>query len=386
MAPHSPDFMAIGDPSTLTLVPWQPGYARMACYGHVDGKPYSYDSRVILKRQIDELAEHGYSMNTGLEPEFALLARAADNSVRPFDSSDTLDKPCYDYKGMSRSAAYLEKLVNVLNQVGFDVYQIDHEDANGQFEINYKFTDCMTSADRFILFKMAASEIANQAGLLCSFMPKPFSNRAGNGLHFHISLAKGKTQNLFLDDSDRRGLGLSKLGYHFLAGLMEHAGALSAVCAPSVNSYKRLVVGRALSGATWAPAYVCYGKNNRSAMVRVPYGRVELRLPDGSANPYLVTAAIIAAGMDGIRRKLDPGEPANFNLYDLSLEQVEKLGIKVLPQNLDQALDRLTADRLISGALGDDFTAEFVRLKKMEWVEYSRHVSDWELRRYVEFY
>lgn len=387
MEPHSPDFMAVGDPSTLTMVPWQAGYARMACIGHVNGQPYPFDSRVILIRQIEELRAKGFLLNTGIEPEFCLLSRHPDGSIRPFDGSDKLEKPCYDYKGMARSSEFLDRLVSALAAVGFDIYQVDHEDANGQFEINYTYSDCLQSADRFVFFKMAASEIANQMGFICSFMPKPFANRAGSGLHFHLSLCHSQQgSDLFQDDADQRGLGLSRLAYHFAAGLMAHAGALCAICAPTVNSYKRLVVGRSLSGATWAPAYVCYGRNNRSAMVRVPYGRLELRLPDGSANPYLVTAAIIAAGMDGVRRELDPGDPANVNIYEAAPERLREMGIRTLPQNLGEALDRLEGDEVLQTALGREFSAEFINLKRMEWVEYQRHVSDWELARYVEFF
>ncbi|MGH8671340.1 MAG: type III glutamate--ammonia ligase [Burkholderiales bacterium] len=386
MGPHGPDYLAVGDLPTLKLVPWMPGYAHMACYGHVNGKPYPFDSRVALKNQVDKLKKQGLTLYTGIEPEFLLLRRNADGTVRPFDDTDTLDKPCYDYKGMSRSRAFLEKLVGSLKAVGFDVYQIDHEDANGQFEINYTYSDCLTSADRHIFFKMAAAEIANELGMVCTFMPKPFSNRTGSGSHFHISIGDAKTKNLFNDESDKSGMGLSKMAYHFVGGIFAHARALTALAAPTVNSYKRLVVGRALSGATWAPAYVTYGDNNRTAMVRIPHGRLELRLPDGSCNPYLVSAAMIAAGMDGVERKLDPGKPHNINLYELSDAELRNMGIKVLPQSLNEALDALQADAVICGAVGNDLAKEFIEVKRMEWVEYQRHVSEWEIQRYLEMF
>lgn len=383
MQPSSPDFMAVGDPDTLSLVPWMPGFARMVCVGHVKGKPYPYDARFVLMQQIERL-QKGWTFYTGLEPEFSLLSQDDRGKIAPFDGSDTLDKPCYDYKGLSRSCAYIEKLVASLQAVGFDVYQIDHEDANGQFEINYTYTDCLTSADRYIFLKMAAAEIARELGLICSFMPKPFANRSGNGMHMHISISDGKS-NLFADDSDRRGLGLSQLAYHFLGGLLAHAPALTAICAPTVNSYKRLVVGRSLSGSTWAPAYISYGDNNRSSMVRVPGGRLELRLADGSCNPYLATAVAIAAGLDGIEKELDPGEPHNLNLYDLSRAELQDKGIHTLPQSLKEALDALESDAVIKEALGV-LADEFINLKRMEWVEYMRHVSEWEIQRYLEFF
>ncbi|MDZ4097160.1 MAG: type III glutamate--ammonia ligase, partial [Methylophilaceae bacterium] len=387
--PNGPDYMAVGDLPTLGLVPWQPGYARIVCDGHVNGKPYDYDSRVILKRQIKRLEAHGWRMNTGLEPEFSLLRKDEHGHIHPHDVSDTLQKPCYDYKGIRRNAAFLEKLTDALLAIGMDVYQVDHEDSNGQFEVNYTYTDCLKSADHYVMFKMAASEIANEMGMICSFMPKPFSDRPGNGMHMHISLSDGPGEgkrNLFQDDSDPSGLGLSTLAYHFLGGILEHAPALAAIAAPTVNSYKRLVVGRSLSGSTWAPAYISYGDNNRSSMVRIPYGRLELRLPDGSCNPYLATAAVIAAGLDGVERKLMPGKAHGENLYNFSPAELKRHKIGILPQSLNEALLALEKDSVICAALGNDFTQEFLSLKRMEWIDYMRHVSDWEVNRYLEFH
>lgn len=384
--PHDADYMAVGDLSTLSLVPWQPGYARIVCDGRVRQKPWPFDTRNILIEQLAKLAERGWTMNTGLEPEFMLLCRRPDGSIAPADTSDTLEKPCYDYKGLSRSRVFLEKLVTSLQQVGFDVYQIDHEDANGQFEINFTYTDALTSADRLVFFRMAAGEIAREMDIVCTFMPKPISTRTGSGMHMHISLSDGKNKNLFLDKSDKRQLGLSTMAYHFLGGLLAHAPALAAFCAPCVNSYKRLVVGRSLSGATWAPAFISYGDNNRSSMVRVPFGRLESRLADSACNPYLATAATLVAGLDGIDRKLDPGEPHNFNHYTVPLEELAARGVKTLPQSLHEALVALEADPLFSEHLGHAFVREFIRLKQMEWVEYQRHVSDWEVSRYLEFF
>ena len=386
MGPNGPDYMAVGDLSSLSVVPWMPGFARLACDGHVNGKPYAYCSRVVLKRELKALAEEGLTLYTGIEPEFMLLTKRADGALAPADDSDALDKPCYDYKGLARSTAFLTRIVDALREAGIDVYQIDHEDANGQFEVNFTYADALKTADNFVLVKMAASEIARSMGMIATFMPKPFSNRTGTGTHFHLSLGSAKAKNLFVDERDRNGLGLSQMGYHFTAGLLAHAGALAAVCAPTINSYKRLVVGRSLSGATWAPAYVAYGDNNRSACVRIPGGRLELRLPDGACNPYLATAAILAAGMDGVRRKLDPGPPNNTDLYAFSPAELQEQGIALLPQNLAQAIDALEADDVVRRALGEELAAEFITLKRMEWVEYSRQVSSWETQRYLEFF
>ena len=383
--PNGPDYMAVGELATLNLIPWQPSYARIICDGHVNGKPYEYDSRVVLKKQIARLAEKGWTLYTGLEPEFSLLHRDENGAIHPMDDTDTLAKPCYDYKGITRQSAFLEELTESLLAAGLDVYQIDHEDANGQFEINYTYADCLKSADDFIMFKMAASEIANKHGMICSLMPKPFSNRPGNGMHMHMSIGDGK-KTLFQDDSDETGHGLSKLAYHFLGGLLAHAPAICALAAPTVNSYKRLVVGQSLTGATWAPAYISYGNNNRSTMVRIPYGRLELRLPDGGCNPYLTTAAVIAAGLDGIQRELDPGKGNGDNLYDYTAAQLKEKKIGILPQNLNLALDAFEADKVVRDALGDGLSSEFLTLKRAEWIEYMRHVSDWEIKRYVEFF
>jgi glutamine synthetase len=383
--PHGPDYMAVGDHATLSVVPWQPGYARVVCDGHVHKKPWGHDPRVNLKSQIARLSQRGWTFYTGLEPEFSLLKKNVQGQIVPCDDTDTLAKPCYDYKGLSRARAFLEKLTDSLRHVGIDVYQIDHEDANGQFEINYTYTDCLTSCDHYTFFKMAASEIANDLGLICSFMPKPFANRPGNGMHMHASIGDENGKNLFEDKSDKRGLELSQLGYYFIGGLLKHAAALTAICAPTVNSYKRLVVGRSLTGATWAPAYISYGENNRSCMVRGPGGRIELRLPDGACNPYLATAAVIAAGLDGIDNKIDPGEPNNVNLYDLSNDELKARGIDLLPQNLALALDALEANPVILGSMGPA-GKEFLNLKRMEWLEYMRHVSDWEMKNYLEYF
>jgi glutamine synthetase len=386
MGPHGPDYMARGDLATLAPMPWMPAFARIACDGHVKGRPYEYCSRVALKRVLAALADEGYTLYTGIEPEFMLLQRGTDGTLAPADATDTLDKPCYDYKGLARQAACLDEMTQALRTGGLDVYQIDHEDANGQFEVNFTYADALTTADRFVYLKMAVSEIARAHGLVATFMPKPFADRTGTGAHFHVSLGNAQVRNLFHDDADPQGMGLSALGYHFLAGLLAHAPALAAVCAPTVNSYKRLVVGHSLSGATWAPAYIAYGDNNRTACVRIPYGRIEMRLADGSMNPYLATAAILAAGMDGVRRRLDPGTPCNENLYEMDAAQLCERGIGLLPQTLGDAVAAFQRDEVVRGAFGDALAAEFVKLKRMEWTEYCRHVSGWETGRYLEFF
>jgi len=381
--PQSPDFMAKADLNTLSLIPWMPGFARVVCVGHVNDEPYHYDSRYTLQRQIAALAQRGWTMNTGIEPEMNLLQRDEQGNLKLADETDTLEKPCYDYKGLARSSAFIEKFVDSLQQVGFDVYQIDHEDSNGQFEINYTYSDCLTSADRHVFVRMAASEIANQMGMICTFMPKYDSKRTGSGMHLHISIASAESDNIFYDDSDARGLGLSTTGYHFLGGIMKHVKALCALAAPTVNSYKRLIVGTTLSGATWAPAVIAYGGNNRSTLIRCPYGRIEFRMADGGCNPYLLTAGLIAAGLDGVENEIDPGDPYNINLFTADHQE---MGLEILPQSLDRALDELQADTVLAERIGEDLVAEFIKVKRIEWQDYMRHVSDWEIERYLEFF
>jgi len=386
LGPHEGEYIVVGDLTTLTVLPWAPGYARVMGSGTVNGKPHALDPRNILARQVARLAERGWVFNTGLEPEFSLFRRGPDGSIGPMDETDTLQKPAYDYRGLARNSVFLDRLTETLQAVGVDVYQIDHEDANGQYEINFRYADAMATADNVHFFKMAAGEIAHQLGAICSFMPKPRSDTTGNGMHVHCSMADAEGRNLFQDKTDPSGMGLSKMAYHFLGGLLHHARPLTALLAPSVNSYKRLVTGRTISGTTWAPVFVAYGDNNRSAMVRVPYGRLEVRTGDSGMNQYLATAAIIAAGLDGIDRELDPGAPHNVNFYALTPEEVAAMGVGGLPRNLQEAIDELAGSQLFKEQIGAGFLKEFIDLKQAEWTDYHLHVSDWERQRYLTFF
>ncbi len=386
LAPHEAEYIVRGELESLSLLPWAPGYARVMGTGLVNGRAHPIDTRNILKEQIARLQARGWTFNTGIEPEFSLFERTQDGSIRPFDSTDTLRKPAYDYRGLSRARVFLERVTDSLKALGIDVYQIDHEDANGQYEINFKYSDALTSADTVTLFKMAAGEIAHELGAVCSFMPKPKTSMTGNGAHIHCSIADQDGRNIFHDAADPNGLGLSPLAYHFTAGILAHAKALTALLAPSVNSYKRLVVGNTASGTTWAPVFIAYGNNNRTAMVRAPYGRIEVRVGDSGMNTYLAQAAVIAAGLDGVDRKLDPGAPHNINFYALTPEEVASRGIATLPRTLGEAIEELAASDLFRSALGADFLDEFVTLTREEWTDYHRHVSDWETRQYLTFF
>lgn len=388
--PASHDMMARIDPVSFTPLPWEPGMARFASDLYVDDKPYPNCPRVNLKRVLAEIREAGYVFNVGVEPEHFLVTRNEDGSIQPWDPArvDTLAKPCYDFKGLAAAGEYLRDMNDALRRLEWGVYQTDHEDANAQYEINFKYADALTTADRFIFFKMLASETARQHGAIATFMPKPFSDRTGSGAHMHYHLADAETgKNIFEDKKDKRGLGLSELAYYFLGGILAHARALCAVTSPTVNCYKRLQIGQGLtssrSGFTWTPAYVTYGDNNRTQMIRTPGpGHVEDRTVSSAFNPYLSFAAYLYAGMDGIKRKLNPGEPNTGNMYEMTLEEMAKKNIRVLPQSLNEAIDELEKDSVIQASLGPIYP-EFRKIKRMEWNDYHRLVSSWEVERYL---
>ena len=387
MGPHGQEFMAIGDRDSVRPVAWMPGTACVTCDGHVAGKPHPLDSRVIAKKALATFKERtGLEFFTGLEPEFFLLRKTEQGGYTVATESESLDKPCYDFRHLSSISGFLMELRAALGDAGIDVYQIDHEDANGQFEMNFTYAGGLRTADNLTYFKMAAQAIAKKHGMLCSFMPKPFSERSGSGLHMHMSAGKRMGENAFEDKADPRGMQLSTVAYHFLGGLMAHAQGLTAIAAPCVNSYKRLVKLGSRSGATWAPINVAYGDNNRTAFVRVPGGRLELRLPDASTNPYLLTAAVLYAGLDGIQRKLDPGAPCNDNLYQSSADQLAARGIDRLPGSLPDALGALERDSVLCQGLGEEFVNEFLAVKRSESDELLLQISPAEFNRYVDFF
>ncbi len=363
-------------------MPWMPGYARAVCSGYVDGQPFDACPRQVLQRATARLAERGWTLKTGIEPEFFLLKQLSGQWL-PADDSDRLHKPSYDLKSLPRQAGFLHALADALTKCGLDVFQLDHEDAHGQYEVNFTFDEALASADHLMLFKLAAHALAEQHGMVFSMMPKPFANQPGSGLHFHVSLWDAAGHCVFAPRSKADGKLLSTLGQQFLAGVQAHSAALCALAAPTVNSYKRLVVGESLSGTSWAPAYIAHGPNNRTAVLRTLPNRFEWRLPDASANPYLATAALIAAGLDGIDRQLDPGPDCTEDLFALSLTAIRERGIGLLPQSLEEAVDALESDDVVCGALGNTLSREFIRLKRAEWLEYARHVSGWELQRYA---
>ena len=292
--PDDPDLAAIPDPRTLTVLPWQPNVARFACDLTVEGQAWPYCPRTILRRALDRAAVMGYELKIGAELEYFLLRRSADGGIELADPLDTLDQPCYDMRALTRNLDFVSKISHAVTGLGWDNYATDHEDANGQFEQNFEFADALTTCDRAVFFRYMVESLAQQRGLIATFMPKPFAHLTGNGCHFHVSLWRDG-ENVFHRDpaEDPRGLGLSELAYQFIGGLKANAKAYIAVTAPTVNSYKRLTVGAPTSGATWAPAYISYGYNNRTQMLRIPAaGRIEDRTVDGSCNPYLAAGIL----------------------------------------------------------------------------------------------
>jgi glutamine synthetase len=379
---------AVPDVASATVLPWQQEVVWLASDLHLHGQPFEACSRNILHRVRQEAAAMGYRFNLGIETEFFVLRRDDQGRPVPYSARDTLDKPAYDVRGLLDNLPWLDALVTAMNQLGWGVYSFDHEDGPGQFETDFDYADVLTMADRLTFFKLMAKEIAHRHGLIATFMPKPFGDRTGSGAHYNMSLADLSTgDNLFLSP-DRAPGTVSGLAKQFIAGVLRHARAICAVIAPTVNSYKRLVAQGSMSGFTWAPVFICYGNNNRTNMLRIPSpgGRVECRAADISCNPYLGAAMILAAGLEGIREQLDPGDPNLVNAYTLTPEQRAERGLHLLPRTLGEAVDAFAADPLSKKVFGDAMFEAFVTYKRDEWESYHCAVSDWEQARYLEFF
>ena len=380
---------AVPDPGSVIQCPWRPELAWFASDLHINGQPFEACSRNILGRQVKAAAEMGFVFNLGIETEFFLF-RETEQGFAPLSARDSMEKPCYDPRLLMDNLDIVAELVEAMNALGWDVYSFDHEDANGQFETDFGYTDALNMADRLVFFRMMANEIARKHGAFASFMPKPFADRTGSGAHYNMSLADiSSGQNLFEPDGDDlHDCGVSQLAYWFIGGVLRHARAISAVIAPTVNSYKRLVRQGSMSGSTWAPVFCCYGSNNRTNMIRIPGagGRIECRAADISTNPYLGAALMLAAGLEGIREKVDPGAPHRENMYRYSDMEIRDMGIEFLPQTLSEAVDAFEQDSLARKVFGDSMFEEFVRFKRAEWESYHNHISDWEIERYLKLF
>lgn len=370
--PAHPDILVMPDTNSIIPLPWRPEVAWVAGEPWMNGEPLAQAPRVVLRKLTEHYAKKNMKLMAGVEPEFHLIN--ADGSAVS-DNRDTAEKPCYDQSAIMRRLDVISEICTTMTQLGWGPYQNDHEDANGQFEINWNFSDALTTADQVAFFKFMVKSIAEKHGLRATFMPKPFINLTGNGCHVHLSVwTKDGKKNLFEDPKGE--LGVSQLGYHFLGGLMHHASAMCAITNPTVNSYKRINAPRTISGATWSPSSITYGGNNRTHMVRIPdSGRAEYRLPDCAANPYLLLASILVAGMHGIEKQIDPGKRLDIDMY---AEGHTVKNAKKLPLNLLDALRNFEQDTYLQEMLGKDVSQGYLKLKHNEWNNYCRHLTQWE--------
>jgi len=370
------------------IVPWRSDSAWFASDLWIRDKPFPACSRGILKRVLAQASGMGFTVNCGIEAEFFVFQDGAEG-LKPVSTLEHLEKPAYDaVRLLDNLDSWMGETVDAMNTLGWDVYSFDHEDGIGQFEIDFRYCDALTMADRWVFLRVLTNEIARKYGYFSSFMPKPFGDKAGSGAHYNVSLAAADGTNLFDigTNEDPRNCSLTDLGYHFIGGVMRHLGAIQAVAAPTVNSYKRLIMKGSSSGYTWAPCFVSYGNNNRTNTLRIPSGggRVELRSADSACNPYLGIAMMIAAGLEGIREKVDPGEPHRDNLYLKSDEERSQKGIVWLPRTLEEAVNEFEKDPLSKDVFGDLMFDSWRELKRAEWLSYLNHVSDWEYDRYLK--
>ncbi len=369
-------------PSSLKPLPFMPGVAHAVCNGFAGNEPLETCSRQTLSRQVARLAERGWTLNVGVEPEFFVFRRDELGRLISADRQDQLDKPSYDFKSIYQQRDFLDDLRCQLLALGFDVLQIDHEDAWGQYELNYRFHDALEAADRYVLFKMTAHAVALKHGLVFSAMPKPFAGSPGSGLHFHISLSDAQGRALMAPS--RSETYLSELGLQFGAGLLGHADALAALCAPTVNSYKRLAVSRSASGTTWSPVWKAWGENNRSCLLRSVDGRLEWRMPDPACNIYAALAGVIAAGLDGIDQRLSAPPACEEDLYERFAQDLPMPD--QLPTSLQAATLALAQDTRLRKAVGEAFCEQILLLQREQWRKWQAHVSGWEWLQYGDFY
>ncbi|MGZ5919382.1 MAG: type III glutamate--ammonia ligase [Hyphomicrobium sp.] len=374
MTPADPDVFAIPDADSLIQLPWKKEVGWLAAAPYMNGKLVEQAPRNVLKKVLDAAAAKGYELKTGVECEFFLIS--PDGSTIS-DASDHQSKPCYDQQALMRRYDVITEICDSMLDLGWGPYQNDHEDANGQFEMNWQYDNALKTADKHAFFKYMVKAIAEKHGLRATFMPKPFATLTGNGCHTHVSLWSTSTgKNLFDDPSGE--LGVSALGYNFLAGIMHSAEALAAITNPTINSYKRINAPRTLSGATWSPNTVTYTGNNRTHMIRIPEaGRFEFRLADGSANPYLLQAALLVAGLDGIENKRSPGQRLDIDMY---ADGHTVKDAKRLPLNLLDALRALDASSILKAGLGTPVISAYTKLKMADWNDYSGQLTEWERR------
>ena len=390
-SPNDDEIASVPDLDRGCILPWNKEVAFYPADNTFKGEPYEVNTRVALKRVLAEAAEMGFGMNLGIECEVFVLRLTESGKLEIPNDDDNLVKACYDVKRFMDRYEWIDKVATTINDLGWDLYSLDHEDANSQYEFDFKYADALTMCDRFIFFRMMAKQYASEEGLIATFMPKPFADKTGSGAHFNMSLFDLENgDNLFKCDpsDDPRELGLTQLGYHFIGGVLKHGPALCAAFAPTVNSYKRLVRRGLMPYYSWAPVFNSYGKNNRTNALRVPMngGRVESRNADAACNPYLAAALVLAAGLEGIREEIDPGEAQEDNLYEYTPSELAEAGIQELPRTLDEAVARFSEDPFVTKVLGQELRDEFITYKSEEWRQYHQTVSQWEIDQYARLF
>ena len=390
-SPNDDEIASLPDLDHITILPWNSEVAWMPADNTFKGEPYEINTRVALKKQLAIAEEMGFGFNLGIECEVFVLRLTEDGRLVVPNDDDNLEKSCYDVKRFLDRYEWVDKMASTINDLGWDLYSLDHEDANSQFEFDFKYADALTMCDRFIFFRLMAKQYASEEGLIATFMPKPFADKTGSGAHFNMSLYDKDTgTNLFHCpvSEDPRGLGLTELGYHFIGGILKHGRALCAAFAPTVNSYKHLVRRGLMSYYTWAPVFNSFGKNNRTNALRVPMegSRVESRNADAACNPYLAATLALAAGLEGIREKIDPGKATEDNLYALTPEEFRERGIEELPQTLQEAVAAFADDPFVTQVLGQELRDEFIAYKSEEWRQYHQRISPWEIEQYARLY
>ncbi len=385
--PNDDEITSVPDLTSYIQLPWNKDVAWFCADNHFQGKPYDLSTRVVLQNVVEKAREMGFGLNLGIECELFVVKREEDGSLSIPNKKDKLTKSCYDVQSFMDRYKWLDKVATTINDLGWDLYSFDHEDANSQFEFDFKHTDALTMCDQFTFFRHMAKQYAEEEGLEAIYMPKPFADKTGSGAHFNMSLYDLETgENLFESAEDERGL--SELGYQFTAGILKHGPALCATFAPTVNSYKRLVRRGLMSYYSWAPVFNSYGCNNRTNSVRIPNGggRVESRNPDMACNPYLAAAMVFSAGLEGIREKLNPGPSQEDNLYGLSEAELAERGIKELPRTLMEAVECFKSDPFVEETLGAGLRQEFIDYKTEEWLQYHQRISQWEVDTYSSLY
>lgn len=397
LGPNEDECVGLPDLDALTVLPWDNRYAIAPTHLYFHGEPYSHDFRRVLVNQVQEASRLGFRMNMGVEPELYVLRDTADGKFVPWVPADLHNAPTrgYDLETTMLADSFLQPMVEYMNSLGWDVYSFDHEGGDGQYEFDFSYTDVVTMADRMVIFRLMAKHVARSLGCFASFMPKPFQASFGSGAHLNVSLAREDDgTNAFespaaqSDPDTTVDKTFSRLAYNFTGGILEHAPALMAVLSPTVNSYKRLMPRGLMQEISWAPVFAAYGYNNRTLMCRLPANRrcLEVRTADSAVNFYLASAVVLAAGLDGIRREIKPGDPCNVDTYKLNDTDLADMGVRRLPRTLGEALDAFESSEFLRDVLGSELHSSYAATKRAEWDEYNTVVGEWEQAKYLRIW